>query len=355
MAVVSMGGTGEEDGGKPVFHDFLGISPGEASPSVLAKSGLVDVGKAGDSRVSGPSSAAGPSVERGFASASSDLGAGTPVHGRISGRKRANSDSVFMGFPGERATTSASGFPGGASKLKILPKEGAKETQRRPGDEAVFGIEHPRMTSQPLLIHQSPISRLDQTLKSREMMQHISSLGHNAAQMDKIMQAAADEGSRTGSKNSKLFNLVNPGGDKAAGSPRINEPDLPNTLSHNNLPIGNRQMTIFYAGQAHVFDDVSPNKADVIMTLAGSDGGSWSTSFTHKSTTKPPLPGAAEETVISNSPSPLELSRRLYPQSLSNQRLGQPHRFPTSGDRAVREMRPMNSGETEPGGRRNVP
>lgn len=69
-------------------------------------------------------------------------------------------------------------------------------------------------------------------------------------------------------------------------------------------------MTIFYGGQAHVFDDVHPNKvillslclntfifklymnanvslqADVIMALAGSSGGSWSTDLSHKLKTK---------------------------------------------------------------------
>lgn len=71
-----------------------------------------------------------------------------------------------------------------------------------------------------------------------------------------------------------------------------------------------KQMTIFYGGQAHVFDDVHPNKvillslclntfifklymnanvslqADVIMALAGSSGGSWSTDLSHKLKTK---------------------------------------------------------------------
>jgi hypothetical protein len=45
-------------------------------------------------------------------------------------------------------------------------------------------------------------------------------------------------------------------------------------------------MTIFYGGQAHVFDDVHPNKADVIMALAGSSGGSWSTGLSHKPKSK---------------------------------------------------------------------
>jgi len=38
-------------------------------------------------------------------------------------------------------------------------------------------------------------------------------------------------------------------------------------------------LTIFYAGQAHVFDDIHPNKADAILALAGSNGRSWSTTY----------------------------------------------------------------------------
>ncbi|XP_064950202.1 uncharacterized protein LOC135582406 isoform X3 [Musa acuminata AAA Group] len=44
-----------------------------------------------------------------------------------------------------------------------------------------------------------------------------------------------------------------------------------------------RQMTIFYSGQAHVFDSVHPNKADVILALAGSNGVSWSTTYHSRS------------------------------------------------------------------------
>ncbi|KAM0065208.1 putative TIFY/JAZ family protein [Helianthus debilis subsp. tardiflorus] len=36
-----------------------------------------------------------------------------------------------------------------------------------------------------------------------------------------------------------------------------------------------------------MFDDFHPNKADVNITLAGSNGGSWSTSFLPNSSLKP--------------------------------------------------------------------
>lgn len=82
--------------------------------------------------------------------------------------------------------------------------------------------------------------------------------------------------------------------------------------------------------------DQLQSQADVIMTLAGSDGGSWSTSFSPKSTVRPPASGAkppvVEETVISNSSFPQDLSRRLSLQGIASPRLGQPLRFPASGD-----------------------
>ncbi|RWW90768.1 hypothetical protein BHE74_00000249 [Ensete ventricosum] len=53
-----------------------------------------------------------------------------------------------------------------------------------------------------------------------------------------------------------------------------------------------RQMTIFYSGQAHVFDNVHPNKADVILALAGSNGISWSTTYLARSSDQSIVNGA---------------------------------------------------------------
>jgi len=40
----------------------------------------------------------------------------------------------------------------------------------------------------------------------------------------------------------------------------------------HNLAYSSRQMTIFYAGQAHVFDDVHPNKvSSLLSTLFAND------------------------------------------------------------------------------------
>ncbi|CAM6031581.1 unnamed protein product [Sphagnum compactum] len=91
-----------------------------------------------------------------------------------------------------------------------------------------------------------------------------------------IMRPAADEGSRTGIKGSPLIGLINninsatpvPAG--SSGGP----PPLPQGPTNSS-----RHLTIFYGGQAHVFDDVPSDKVEAILALAGSHGKSWSTIY----------------------------------------------------------------------------
>ncbi|KAG9142031.1 hypothetical protein Leryth_009382 [Lithospermum erythrorhizon] len=110
-----------------------------------------------------------------------------------------------------------------------------------------------------------------------------------------VSQAAADEGSRTGIKGSGIWSSINAtaGADKrsfsrviAGGTQKpvahISEFEFVDAPSGHGLDSANRQMTIFYGGQAHVFDNVHPKKADAIMSLASSNGGSWSTTFAPK-------------------------------------------------------------------------
>lgn len=113
----------------------------------------------------------------------------------------------------------------------------------------------------------------------------------------------ADEGSRTGLKGSSVGNLLNRGsGNVATGSigPGLplgrskswsqnagtTEPTF--VASQQATPI-TRQLTIFYGGQAHVFEDVSSDKAEAIMTLAGSSGRSWSTVYSPRPKSSIPL------------------------------------------------------------------
>ncbi|KAF2543461.1 hypothetical protein F2Q68_00029031 [Brassica cretica] len=98
---------------------------------------------------------------------------------------------------------------------------------------------------------------------------------------DVVAQTAADEGSRTGKKGPRIMSSY------TMPNPSKAECYTPSsTAKRKDLTSSTKQMTIFYGGQAHVFDDVHPNKADVIMALAGSSGGSWSTDLSHKLKTK---------------------------------------------------------------------
>lgn len=109
-----------------------------------------------------------------------------------------------------------------------------------------------------------------------------------------VSQTPADEGSRTGLKGSSLANIMNNGPSApaarntsgqslSAGSSKflpgngVQESSIP--ASPKCITSASRQLTIFYAGQAHVFDDIHPTKADAILALAGSNGRSWSTTY----------------------------------------------------------------------------
>eukprot|EP01018_Ginkgo_biloba_P004114 Gb_32508 [translate_table: standard] len=116
----------------------------------------------------------------------------------------------------------------------------------------------------------------------------------NTAMPPILSRPAADEGSRTGLKGSGIANLITSGPSTTAGR-NTSGPGLSVTKSkfssqsggpESSIPSSqqiavsaSRQLTIFYGGQAHVFDDVHPNKADAIMALAGSNGRSWSTTY----------------------------------------------------------------------------
>ncbi|KAK3006292.1 hypothetical protein RJ639_015594 [Escallonia herrerae] len=387
----------DDDGVKPtIFHDFLGKNCGSDSLPAAAKAAA-----AGDVEASPSASAsAGASSGggRGPISATSDLGSerqvsnhfeGVPFYGprsELGNRfKRSNSDSAFMG-------SSRDGFPQmrpdsleSSHLMKMLRSVGG-ERPRRPLDEETFVGMHPLRPTSASLIVQSATS--DRTASKWEraipmsigtVMQHppragqVIPFGYQAmsnrfkdtnAGPPIISQAAADEGSRTGIKRSGLLSSLNassgnadrnlPSGGKQKSG--VCEPESSNPMSRQGSTYATRQMTIFYAGQAHVFDDVHPNKeesytlgglkkwawrscedilrksldsemssvpeaglmghggedgddcngmmtslvvpstlktkptisqADVIMALAGSNGGSWSTNYAPKSAVRP--------------------------------------------------------------------
>ncbi|KAH9293786.1 hypothetical protein KI387_012003, partial [Taxus chinensis] len=109
-----------------------------------------------------------------------------------------------------------------------------------------------------------------------------------------LSRPAADEGSRTGLQISGLGSLVNnvprSTADRSTGVPGISVSrtkfssqsagsDSSILKSRQVSASASRQLTVFYGGQAHVFDDVPAVKADAIMALAGSNGRSWSTTY----------------------------------------------------------------------------
>ncbi|XVF47926.1 hypothetical protein PTKIN_Ptkin03bG0148900 [Pterospermum kingtungense] len=319
-----------------MFHDFLGMKTTD-SPLVLAP-------KTTDARFSEASPSASASVGassggggavRGPISSTSDLGSerqvgnhleGIPYYGprseisgpeisnRLIGSKRSNSDSAFMGHESLESL----------HLMKMLRNGAGGERSRRSNeDEAFLGMQPMRPSSSLILQPPTSGSRLEGNASKWERSvpmigsavqyasrgSHFMPFVHQAssnrfkdtnAGPSVISQAAADEGSRTGIKGPGILSSINASGvptDKTSGvmpsvgrsksGVHISDPESSVPPSQQGLTSASRQMTIFYAGQAHVFDDVHPNKADVIMALAGSNGGSWSTTYSPKSAARP--------------------------------------------------------------------
>ncbi|CAN0877673.1 Protein TIFY 8 [Linum grandiflorum] len=314
-----------------MFHDFLGMKPAANSNSnnsvrnndssspaaVLATAKTSSASAAGGGGGRGPlSTASDLASERQAAShlegipyyvpRSSDV-SGHEMSNRLAGsNKRSNSDSAFTAPIGHHDSVES------LHLMKMLKNAGPGERPRRSlDDESFFGMQSTRPSSAASLILQQPSSgsRLDPTVSKweRSAVQYPLRGSHYVpftqsrfgdAGPSGISQAAADEGSRTGIKGPGLLSCINNTGsanlDKSSigvqpsgsSKPRpgihILEPESSAPSSRQGLASASRQMTIFYGGQAHVFDDVHPNKADVIMALAGSNGGSWSTAYSPK-------------------------------------------------------------------------
>ncbi|KAJ7966116.1 Protein TIFY 8 [Quillaja saponaria] len=357
---------------KPVFHDFMGMKPSD-SPVVLAP-------KAADVRLTeaSPSSASvsiggSSGGVRGPISTTSDVGSerqvgdhfeGVPfysprsdfsVSNRLVGRKRSDSDSTFMGSSRDGFTQVVPDSLQNTHLMKMLRNATGGERHRRSNDDEMFlGMQPLRPTSASPLFQPPSGSKVDANISKWEQsilmnvnhaMQHptrgaqftpfMHQLASNKIRDANpgpsfISQPAADEGSRTGIKGPGILSSINgtaaasdrtssglmlSGGRQKSGT-SIVEPESSTPTSRHGLTSASRQMTIFYGGQAHVFDDVHPNKADVIMALAGSNGGSWSSTLSPKSTGKQVhesnvLNGENETGIASNVALSQELHGRL--------------------------------------------
>ncbi|KAJ6745509.1 PROTEIN TIFY 4A-RELATED-RELATED [Salix koriyanagi] len=324
---------------KAMFHDFLGMKGTTNSPVVLAPKNKDGSPSASASASPRASSGGG----RGPLSSTSDLASerqagshleGIPFYGprsdisgpeisnRLTGSKRSNSDSAFTG-PRDGIPQMTHDSIDSLHLMKMLKYGGGGERSRRSNnDEAFYGMQSMRPSSASLILQPSACSRLDANVSKRERSIPMGigaylprggqfvPLTHQVptnrfkdtnAGPSIISQSAADEGSRTGIKGPGILSSINAGsgvseknssrGLPIGGKPKtgihISEPEYSNLSSRQGLTSASRQMTIFYGGQAHVFDDVHPNKADIIMALAGSNGGSWSTTYSPKPTATP--------------------------------------------------------------------
>ncbi|KAF6166989.1 hypothetical protein GIB67_030682 [Kingdonia uniflora] len=316
----------------PMFHDFLGMRC-DSSVAVVPKQ---NISWGVENRLSEASASVGASSSgtHGPISTTSDLASerqlgnhfvGVPGHGPRSdssgseisnillGRKRSNSDSVFMGSM-TREKTPQIGLESleGLHRMKMIGNSAGVERQRRSYNEDLFfGMQPPRLTSTPQIFHppvgrtpDSIASKLERSIMNSGPMTHHyiprgGQLGTyvdsvfpnryrdgNAGPSSVISQPAADEGSRTGIKGSGILSTIN---TRTKTRPQFTESESSKSGSQHGLISGSQQMTIFYDGQAHVFDDVHQHKADIIMALAGSNGGSWSTTYSPKSALGPPF------------------------------------------------------------------
>ncbi|WMV34719.1 hypothetical protein MTR67_028104 [Solanum verrucosum] len=324
---------------------------------------------------------------------------GPETSNRLLGTKRSNSDSL-MGSTRDKFAMLRSDALESSHMQKLLRNAGG-ERRGRPQDQEMSFVMHPMRPLHASLISQpSATGRTDvnaskwdrvipvnvgPTLQYPPRASHGLPFGYQSssnrfgdanAGPSNISQAA-DEGSRTGIKGSGILSSINASGgisDRSLSGVPLSGAKQKSTLHFSDLESSNpcrqgsspagSQMTIFYGGQAHVFDNVHPNKvclllyqitllfcvstvsstipglkevlggsplnkgtevlsvgfwkgADVIMSLAGSNGGSWSTTYAPKPAARPSTgenysPKAENETTKGNN---LALIRELHGRS----------------------------------------
>ncbi|WCJ29771.1 TIFY domain protein 8 [Euphorbia peplus] len=316
---------------KAMFHDFLGmkplssdskLKPLDASPSpaasAAARGHLSTASDIASERQTGNHLEGIP-----FYGPRSDI-SGPEISNRLVGSKRSNSDSAFTGSTRDGIPQVGHDSLESLHMMKMLKSGGGAERPRRSNDdEGFYGMQSMRPTSASHILQSSTGGRFDSTVSKWDRsvpmgggMQYPPRAGQfvpfaHQVPLNKfrdmnagpsvISQSAADEGSRTGIKGSGILSSINagsgtteknasgtlPSGIKLKSGIHISEPESSTPPNRQGLTSASRQMTIFYGGQAHVFDDVHPNKADVIMALAGSNGGSWSTTYSSKPTGRP--------------------------------------------------------------------
>ncbi|CAL9749349.1 unnamed protein product [Musa acuminata subsp. burmannicoides] len=297
----------------PCFHDFLGMSVHCAEktppPDLLSSGG--HSGAADDAYAA--SVVVSAARHRGLMLPTCDLGAerqgvkGSEVfhfHGRksavpgpdvgntLSGRKRSCSESIHSGSI-NRVHPVCSDSLESSCLVKMFGKEVVTEHLGKSHDEKIMlsMLRPPRPTS--LILH--PLSSRSDSPTSKEEQSLSKNSGQISNHAPRFSQAGMylDDGSQTAIGGSGVTSTDNPinmaFGRNSTGflnKPKSSlaiESEPSNIVRRSTTSSAGRQMTIFYAGQAHVFDNVQPNKADVIMALARINGGSWSTSHSSKS------------------------------------------------------------------------
>ncbi|XP_047157034.1 protein TIFY 8-like [Vigna umbellata] len=239
---------------------------------------------------------------------------GIEIANRVVRKKRSNSDTTFI-FSSRDSFQMVPHSLQNSHSMKMLRNAATSDCLRRSnGDDVFLPMQSLKPTTSGSQILQTPTgTKSDANKLERSILMNFgpfmqlaplmdqrtsNKMGDTSAAPSFISQLAADEGSRTRIKGPGLFSSINTinavtdktssmlGGSRAKPVTNIVDPESSTILNQRGSSSATCQMTIFYGGQAHVFDDVQPNKADVIMALAGSNGGSWTTAFSSKSSVK---------------------------------------------------------------------
>ncbi|KAG2249889.1 hypothetical protein Bca52824_089517 [Brassica carinata] len=256
----------EKEQDKLLFHDFLGANKTATLDSASLSDHVLD--KAVKPATASASSAGG----RGGLSSTSDLGSSLSLLMLFDDVSHLDGIQLF----GQRREASGS-----------IMSNRFSGNKRSNSDSHITTQEHPETLHWSKLLRSGPGSHsmnvANQSARGGGQISHLlHQLSSSRFKDDVVAQTAADEGSRTGMKCPRITSSLQ-------CQTRVKSNVLPlqgDTRNRKELTSSTKQMTIFYGGQAHVFDDVHPNKADVIMALAGSSGGSWSTDLSQKLKTK---------------------------------------------------------------------